>query len=327
MGRTYNYCLDFIKGLACMFVVFMHCEFPGKLGIVVQAISRFSVPLFFMVSGFFCFQSDGKSIKNKISHILKIILYASLLSLSYVIFQSFFWGDVNWNITLYRLYKFFIFNVPPIIVGQYWFLFALLYVYIMYAVVEKFKLHKYAYSFAAILFFIYIFMAQGLHLAGVIVPNMYYRNFLIEGFPYFMLGHWIHANYKNIEISNRTLILLIAFTTFLCLPERWLLGRDFGVNIATLPQVFCLMLYAVKNPLKYEGVIQTIGKRYSMYVYILHPIIWRLLRQLYNIYGLSDNTPALYVMPVLVLVSSLILSHFVYILNSGSVKKIKQTYA
>ena len=39
-----------------MFVVFMHCEFPGITGIAVQAISRFCVPFFFMVSGYFCFQ-------------------------------------------------------------------------------------------------------------------------------------------------------------------------------------------------------------------------------------------------------------------------------
>lgn len=55
--KQYNYCLDFIKGIACICVVFMHCEFPGIMGIAVQAISRFCVPLFFMVSGYFCYQS------------------------------------------------------------------------------------------------------------------------------------------------------------------------------------------------------------------------------------------------------------------------------
>jgi len=55
--KQYNNCLDFIKGIACIFVVFMHCEFPGIMGIVVQTISRFCVPFFFMVSGYFCYQS------------------------------------------------------------------------------------------------------------------------------------------------------------------------------------------------------------------------------------------------------------------------------
>lgn len=54
--KQYNYCLDFIKGIACIFVVFMHCEFPGILGTAVQAISRFCVPFFFMISGYFCFR-------------------------------------------------------------------------------------------------------------------------------------------------------------------------------------------------------------------------------------------------------------------------------
>ena len=58
--KQYNYCLDFIKGLACIFVVFMHCEFPGKTGTIVQAISRFCVPLFFMVSGYFSYSEDNQ---------------------------------------------------------------------------------------------------------------------------------------------------------------------------------------------------------------------------------------------------------------------------
>ena len=61
--KQYNYCLDFIKGIACIFVVFMHCEFPGILGTAVQAISRFCVPFFFMVSGYFCFRPLAKQIE------------------------------------------------------------------------------------------------------------------------------------------------------------------------------------------------------------------------------------------------------------------------
>jgi len=94
--KQYNYCLDFIKGIACICVVFMHCEFPGIMGVVVQAISRFCVPLFFMVSGYFCYQSvaveRGAIIKwlfnKKVSHILKITVNASLFYLSFVIIQS-----------------------------------------------------------------------------------------------------------------------------------------------------------------------------------------------------------------------------------------------
>lgn len=38
--KQYNYCLDFIKGLACIFVVLLHCDFPGATGVAIQDISR-----------------------------------------------------------------------------------------------------------------------------------------------------------------------------------------------------------------------------------------------------------------------------------------------
>ena len=59
MGRQYNFFFDFIKGIACICVVFMHCEFPGRLGIAVQAVSRFCVPFFFMLSGYYSYYNSG----------------------------------------------------------------------------------------------------------------------------------------------------------------------------------------------------------------------------------------------------------------------------
>ena len=337
--KQYNYCLDFIKGIACIFVVFMHCEFPGILGIAVQAISRFCVPLFFMVSGYFCYQSvivqREREVTNcnqclfnkKVKHILKITINASLFYLIFVIIQSLLFDNINWHITFNRFCKFLLFNSPPIIAGQYWFLFALLYVYILYAFIINLNLLKYAYPLAGLMFIVYIIMAQGMHLAGISIPNMYYRNFLVEGFAYFMLGHWIHKKQANLKIKNETLLTIIFLATFLCWLERYLLGRDFGVNIVTIPQVFCLFLYAINNPQKHKGVIQEIGKRYSMYIYILHPFVWHCLEYVYEYYHLSTNISALYLMPILVLTISMGLSHFVYMVNAHFYIQRKRIHA
>ena len=325
--KQYNSCLDFIKGIACIFVVFMHCDFPGIIGTAVQAISRFCVPLFFMVSGYFCYQSvmfNGGGVTNcnqwlfnkKVKHILKITINASLFYLTFVIVQSLLLHNINWNIGLGNWFYFLVFNQPFIIAGQYWFLFALLYVYIMYTIINRFRWLKYAYILAVLMFVAYITLAQGMYLAGIRIPNLIYRNFLIEGFSFFMLGHWIHKNQSILRISNYTLVLTIVITTLLCLLERYLLGRDFGVNIVTIPQVFCLFLYAVNNPQQHKGVIQEVGKRYSMYVYILHPFVWHVLEYIYKYYHLQANTPALYAMPVVVLFISLLLSHIVYMGNA-----------
>ena len=141
--KQYNYCLDFLKGIACMFVVFMHCEFPGITGVAVQVISRFCVPIFFMVSGYFCFKpvtvsekikkgGDGLIVKRKVIHIGKITLYASLFYLTFVFLQHLVFHNLNFAITWKNIFNWVVFNEPKVVAGQYWFLFALLYAYIIY---------------------------------------------------------------------------------------------------------------------------------------------------------------------------------------------------
>lgn len=90
--------------------------------------------------------------------------------------------------------------------------------------------------------------------------------------------------------------------------ELWFMGRDFGVNIVTIPQVFALFVYGLKNPQRHKGFIQCLGRDCSMLVYILHPAVWHLLERIYDSSGWNDNMPALYLMPVFVFAISIILA-------------------
>lgn len=42
-----NQSLYFLEGLACVFVIFIHCNFPNYIGILVDVIARFAVPYSF----------------------------------------------------------------------------------------------------------------------------------------------------------------------------------------------------------------------------------------------------------------------------------------
>ena len=42
---------DWFKGCACIAVILIHYYFPNNIGIGIRTISRFAVPVFFMVSG------------------------------------------------------------------------------------------------------------------------------------------------------------------------------------------------------------------------------------------------------------------------------------
>ena len=315
--RQYNHCLDFIKGIACICVVFMHCEFPGITGTAVQAISRFSVPFFFMVSGYFCYYPDRETYddsvyRRKITHIGRIVLWASLFYLffAFVLKKSI-------TVTRYDAVAFGVFNQPFIVVGQLWFLYALLYDYLVYGIIWRKNKIRWFYCLSVILFIAYICLAQGAHLCGIQVPNMYYRNWLIEGLPFFFAGHWIHANQEKIRIPDKFLLLIVLISTLLCLVERKLMGRDFGVNIMTLPQVFAMFVYAVKYPERHKGLIQRIGKRFSMWVYILHPFVFRSLDKIFHHWSIDTLTLVQWSRPIATVIITLSLSAICYSFLNG----------
>lgn len=302
-----NHCLDLVKGIACICVVFMHCEFPGRLGTLVQCASRFCVPFFFMISGYFCYRGNTNcQLQKKIQHIFLITLGATAL---YVIIALLFGGGGVTSVTCRQVGYWLIFNQPLIIVEQMWFLFALLYDYILFAAMEKMNWQLLSKIFIPIGIGTYIVLAQGAHLRGVVIPNPIYRNFLIEGFPFFSLGYWLHRDEKQICMSNNFLYIMIAITTLLCPIERFLMKRDFGVNIVTFPQVIFIFLYCIKNPGKGENSrISILGLKYSMYVYIFHPMVWHSLEKIYKAMHISEDILAMYSMPLLCVTITILIS-------------------
>ena len=327
-NKQYNYCLDFMKGIACLFVVWMHCEFPGKTGVIVQAISRFCVPFFFMVSGYFCVNmsktvmggGNRLIINKKTKHIFRLTLWASLFYLVWAVIRNLVWHDNSFNISLVQAVAWLAFNQPVVIGGHLWFLFALLYDYILVSLFDGKKIHNRQYLFGVISLVLLFVLGQGVHLAGVYIPNCIYRNWLVEGLAFFMLGRWIKENKDKVNLSNTALIIIIIGSSLLCLLERYFMGRDFGVNICTLPQVFALFLYAVKNPDRHAGLVQRIGRDCSMLVYVLHIFVWQAIGYIYVAVGINENTLALYLLPVFVVIVSILMA----LLFNWTVSKFKK---
>ncbi len=315
--KKHNYCIDFIKGIACFFVVFMHCEFPGRLGMAVQTVSRFSVPFFFMVSGYFSYTEKKYDGWRKIRHIGQITLFASLFYIIVAIVKYYVYG-MSLAFSLQDVGIWLLFNKPIIIPGQLWFLYALLYDYVLYAIVVRLRLQKVAYYMIPLLFIAYIIMAQGAYLCGIKLPN-FYRNFLIEGFLFFMLGNWLHRNEEKATnlLNDRTLCYLVAVSTILCLVERYFMGRDFGVNLFTFPQVVFIFILGIKNISKFAtNLVTKIGAKLSMYVYILHMFVWKeVVDKAYKLFHTSDNCAAMYFKPIFVLLLTLLISYIVVLVN------------
>lgn len=60
-----NRCLNVLKGVACIGVVLIHIQFPGVTGLVVEKLSRFAVPLFLIIAGFYAYSCDESVVKKR----------------------------------------------------------------------------------------------------------------------------------------------------------------------------------------------------------------------------------------------------------------------
>lgn len=304
--NPYNYCMDFLKGLACIFVVFIHVKFPGIFGQAVQAVARFAVPFFFMVSGYFYYRPNYQGViggGKKILHILKIFFFAYLFYIIVAIIENLFLGGTNsfdfslkhilWVVTIYMLPS----NVP----GQLWFLLSLLEVYIIWFIIDYYHQRKLAYILASLSLIAMILLGQGAWLAGHPLESYYYRNTWTEGFFFFTLGYFLHDKQKKLTIGNTALILIILFSALLSIVERFVCGRVFAVHLNTFPLVIGLFIYSINNSEKHVGLVQRIGKKYSNYVYILHMFWWHYFDKIMKFVCLQDNTLVSWLRPIIVL--------------------------
>ena len=71
-----NVPLDLLKLISAYMIIFIHITFPGEFGKIIDCIARFGVPIFFMCSGYFCYNNDYIKIKKKIIHILWLLCFS-----------------------------------------------------------------------------------------------------------------------------------------------------------------------------------------------------------------------------------------------------------
>lgn len=128
-----------MKGIACIYVIFIHHRFPMPFNHYILSIGRAAVPFFFMVSGYYFYNEKNekfKAVVNKVLYFIKlgsamILIYAfksimdeTLLngvSLSYVIIKQ---------LNVKRIVSFLFLNDSPFS-GMAWYLFAAAYVYMV----------------------------------------------------------------------------------------------------------------------------------------------------------------------------------------------------
>lgn len=272
-----NNTLNLLKAIAAFSVVFIHIDFPGKVGEIIKALSRFAVPLFFMISGYYAYNKGNEINKNNIKKVLKLVLVSFII---YFIWKLYYYGYYNKTDIFYeRLFgKDFIevfFKYNKTVLGMHlWYLVALLYIYIMYYFIDKHKVQKVCYYFIPFILFLNILLGEISIYNGNIAEYEITRNFLLTGFPFFMLGNLIKYSKEKIKYNNLVLIIFIIIFIITSILEFYKIGTC-DLYISTIFLSITLFILGIQNPnlIGNKNILAVIGDKYSLTIFILQIIV------------------------------------------------------
>ena len=163
-----NRTLDMVKAICAYAVVLLHVHFPGNAGIIANVLARFAVPVFFMVSGYFCFRGDDTEFirtGKKIRHVLKLMLVAFPVCCLWELIQNHIDGasQKEWLEALVsgeHIRQFLLYNNSSQVKWHLWFIPALLYCYLLFALAARFRICKQAYVLIPVLLLIHFGMEE-----------------------------------------------------------------------------------------------------------------------------------------------------------------------
>lgn len=302
--------LDAFKALFAFFVVILHS--PGFMGKeFLYPITRMAVPFFFIVSGYFCYNNSIEKLSNRIKRIFILLVLSELLFGILAIFVN------RNNLTEYLTG---IFNVKFILrvlilneqffYVHLWYLQAYLYALVILWVLKFFKIeYTKKYIFVAVVILIYcLTMAEFLYNDGNFNPCMY-RNWLL-GLAFILIGMSIH-NFQSVVVRYRKIYIILSLVSIIVSYSEALLLNNFKqeLYIGIVCAVITIFCFGISYPefLK-NSFVEKIGCKYSLYIYIIHPIVGHIV----NVICMKLNISELvnYAMPIVVYTLSIAAAYF-----------------
>ena len=315
-----NWQFDFLKGISCIFVIFLHCPFPGTVGELIIYACRFPVPIFFMITGYYCYTKDSRWIGKKAFGILKMLL---LTELFYGIWNclrillagtgsiSDYIKDLDVLAHPIRTLLFgTLFN------GTLWYLYAAFWTYcILYLFFRKQKAKTLSYFLIPILLGLQIF-------GRFYVQNHYdieayihlFRSALLFGLPLTLYGSLLAGLETQIKerINWSKSVLIIILGGLIMVAEYFISGQYMDFHLSTLFISTGLFLLAMTYPFAEIGLfkfVSYVGRRLSMWIYLSHLFFNSVLKLIAEKCGLESHPVFLWITPILVCICSGLFAH------------------
>lgn len=274
---------DILKFILAFLVVVIHTGFSGYIGGSILAFARVAVPLFFMITGYYIPTMNTNKFGKHLKKILFLTITSTLFYLLISYIKSFCGTEVStdWVAEKFNFKSiciWILFNESPYS-GHLWYFYALLYVFLILYIFRRLKNIDCLYKILPILFLCNYLLS--------FASIFYYRNFLFTGLPYVLLGCLLRKHEEHLlNLFPKSSFLTIVFILFtLGLGFELLIYNWLGLStyrdhyLFTLPMVVCIFLLVLQHPHYGAGsYIALIGRKYSAYIYILHPFFISLIK-------------------------------------------------
>lgn len=281
--------LDLMKCIAIYSVIFLHILLPGPAGQAVNCLARFAVPLFFLSSGYFSWNSDGSTLARRAGRTGKLLLEACAVLLAFGCVLALRRGETAAAYLRGRLDPFFLkeillYQVLPLpYAWPMWFLTALFFIYLLWwamtATVQRMekKLPRGALAALAVgLLAIHLSLGEVRGLLGLPpVNSLWLRNAWLDGFPFFALGVWMGERGRKQEGKQQTAPLWagVVLCALLSLLERKLAG-SVDLYLGSALTAILLLSIAIRSPRVSGSLLQKTlcfcGRRLTFYMFALH---------------------------------------------------------
>lgn len=285
-ARVRNQAMECFKMVAAIFVVFLHVSFPSsKAQGLMFVLANDAVAMFFVITGYFNFGADRKTLERRMKHLLRLYLVAILFTIAVGIITAGITGDGSAAFLIPRwdeIMNWLILQQDPRN-GQLWYLtsaclcYLILYLYVRFFG-DKPVNYRPLYYAAFSLFTVFLALGCLAAVVGMNVPYLLYRNGFFCGLPMFTLGIFLRE-YQDRILTNFNLtsgkLLALALAGFILgIMQYFTVGMG-QAAMGTLLEIPALLLFMTYHPTvtKERGFLAAcVGKfgAWSTYVYILH---------------------------------------------------------
>lgn len=311
--------LECCRIVAAVFVVFLHVPFPEDFGGLVACLSRFAVPMFFAISGWYSYRAAPKKLLKRAVRIWMLELTGIVIQLVWKCVQGHCEGIRISDTLMWRipdggaLVKWLVFQVDPFS-GPLWYLSAAAVCYLVlagYSCLRKKTDYRPLYLVSGLLLLCHFAMAEFSGITGIRVDFTTYRNAWFFGIPMFTMGLGLRQLREGFseEGKNAAAIpaMLVVFGTVLSVTE-WRRFGGLDLYVGTVITDAGLMLLTAARPRVPSWLERAAGSFgfLSTAVYLLHLIVYDVYSYFYSWKleaALGETTQ--YVVPLLVAAVSL----------------------